>query len=265
MISRRAEERHSVRARYALLKRLILPVVLGFLNSGAGRAQSPTNPAFEAASVKVVKPGDLADDREDIRTSPGTLTMRHVSLKSCIQWAYGLSGFQVSGPGWLGSDRFDITAKVASPAQDDQLRQMLQSLLAERFKLALHRDQKETQVYVLTVSKSGPKFQESKGDGSSRMTPERFGFTAQRTSMPQLAEYLAIPMRRPVLDRTRLTNRYDFAVDLTPYATGNAQPQDMAGMVITAVQDQLGLKLESQKGPLAFLVVDHAVRVPIGN
>jgi uncharacterized protein (TIGR03435 family) len=154
---------------------------------------------------------------------------------------------------------------VANPAKDDQLRLMLQSLLAERFKLALHRDQKEEQVYVLTVSKGGPKFHESKGDGSSSMMPGRFGFTAQRTSMPQLAEYLAIPMRRPVLDRTGLTGRYDFAVDLTPYTTGNAQPQDMAGMVLTAVQDQLGLKLESQKGPLAFLVVEHAERVPTAN
>ena len=265
MIFARAEKRHSTRARYALLKHLILPVALGLLNSGAGDAQSPTNATFEAASVKVVKPGDLADDSEDIHSSPGTLTMRHVSLKSCIQWAYGLSGFQVSGPGWLGSDRFDITAKVATPAKDDQLRLMLQSLLAERFKLALHRDQKEAQVYVVTVLKSGPKFHESKGDGSSKMTPGRFGFTAQRTSISQLAEYLAIPMRRPVLDRTGLTNRYDFAVDLTPYATGNAQPQDMAAMVLTAIQDQLGLKLESHKGPFVFLVVDHAERVPTSN
>ena len=83
--------------------------------------------------------------------------------------------------------------------------------------------------------------------------------------MSQLAEYLAIPMRRPVLDRTGLTNRYDFAIDLTPYATGNAQPQDMAAMVLRAVQDQLGLKLESQKGPFVFLVLDHVDRVPTPN
>lgn len=83
--------------------------------------------------------------------------------------------------------------------------------------------------------------------------------------MAQLAEYLVIPLRRPVLDRTGLTGRYDFAVDLTPYANGNAQPQDMAAMVLTAVQDELGLKLESQKGPLAFLVIDHAARVPTQN
>jgi uncharacterized protein (TIGR03435 family) len=244
---------------------VVASVTVGLVNLSLGRAQSESIPAFEVASVKPAKPGDLSDDREDIRTSPGTLTMRHVSLRSCIQWAYRVNGFQISGPGWLGSDRFDITAKAASPAKDDQLRLMLQPLLAERFKLALHSDQKEQQVYVLTVSKGGSKLHESNGDGLSSMKPGGFGFSAEQTSMPQLAEYLAIPMRRPVLDRTGLTERYDFAVDLTPYATGSTQPQDMAGMVLTAVQDQLGLKLEPQKGPLAFLVVDHAVRVPTGN
>src|SRR5262249_37664843 len=129
----------------------------------------------------------------------------------------------------------------------------------------LHRDQKEEQVYVLTVSKSGPKLHESKSDGSSSMTPGRFGFTAQRTSMAQLAEYLAIPLRRPVLDRTGLTERYDLAVDLTPYTARHAQAQGMAGMVLTAVQNQLGLKLESQKGPRALLVVDPAERSPVAN
>jgi uncharacterized protein (TIGR03435 family) len=263
MIVSRDKERRFARRRYLFL--VLQTITLAFFNSSLGRAQSQPKPTFEAASIKVAKSGDPSDDREDIRASPGALTMRRVSLRSCIQWAYRVNGFQISGPGWLGSDRFDITAKVASPAKDDQLRLMLQLLLAERFKLALHSDQKEQQVYILTVSKGGPKFHESKGEGSSSMAPGRFGFTAQRTSMSQLAEYLAIPMRRPVLDRTGLTDRYDFAVDLTPYTTGNSQPQDMTGMVLTAVQDQLGLRLESQKGPIPFLVIDHAVRVPTEN
>jgi uncharacterized protein (TIGR03435 family) len=97
------------------------------------------------------------------------------------------------------------------------------------------------------------------------MTPGRFGFTAQRTSIQQLAEYLAIPMRRPVLDRTGLTSRYDFAVDLMRYASENAQPQDMAEMVLTAVQDQLASRLNRGRGPLEFLVVDHSERVPTAN
>lgn len=191
--------------------------------------------------------------------------MHHVTLKSSIQWAYSLGGFQVSGPDWLGSDRFDITAKTAGPTNDDRLRLMLQPLLTERFKLAFRRTEKDQQIYILTVSKDGPKFHESKSEGSSRMAPGRFGFTAERTSMPQLAEYLAVPMRRPVLDRTGLRSVYDFALDLTPYANGGSQGWDLSEMVLTAVPDQLGLKLESRKGPLPFLVVEHAERTPTAN
>lgn len=162
MVFHRDKERISERTRYLLLVVHMVPVVLAFFNSNLGRAQSQSKPVLEAASVKVARTADLPDDREDIQTSPGTLTMRRVSLKSCIQWAYRVNGFQISGPSWLASDRFDITAKVASPAKDDQLRLMLQTLLAERFKLVLHSDQKEQHVFVLTVSKGGPKFHESK-------------------------------------------------------------------------------------------------------
>jgi len=265
MIIPGGQERRSARRRYEFFVRLILLVALGSLYPAAGLAQSATKPAFEAASVRVVKRADLPDDRDDIRTSPGALMMRHVSLKSCIQWAYGLSAFQLSGPDWLASDRFDITAKAAEPAQEDQLRLMLQSLLTERFKLALRRTEKEEQIYILTVLRSGPKFRASNGEGPSQMTPGRFGFTATRTSIPQLAEYLSIPMRKPVLDRTGLTGRYDLAVDLTPYATGNSQPPDMSEMVLPAVQEQLGLKLESHKEPVAFFTVEHSERTPTQN
>src|SRR5579864_1313729 len=102
MILPRAKEQRPARSCLLLIV-LMLPLALGFLHSAPGRAQSPTKPVFDVATVKIVRAGDLQDDREDIRTAPGTLTMRHVSLKSCIQWAYGLSGFQISGPDWLGS------------------------------------------------------------------------------------------------------------------------------------------------------------------
>ena len=244
---------------------VLMLIAVGLVLSVSANAQSASNPVFDVASVRVAKPGDVQEDREDIRTSPGTLVMRHVSLKSCIQWAYGLSAFQLSGPDWLASDRFDITAKAAEPAQEDQLRLMLQSLLTERFKLDLRRTEKEEQIYILTVLRSGPKFRASNGEGPSQMTPGRFGFTATRTSIPQLAEYLSIPMRKPVLDRTGLTGRYDLAVDLTPYATGNSQPPDMSEMVLPAVQEQLGLKLESHKEPVAFFTVEHSERTPTQN
>ena len=97
------------------------------------------------------------------------------------------------------------------------------------------------------------------------MTPGRFGFTAQRTSTSQLAEYLAIPLRRPVFDLTGLSGHYDFAVDLTVYGGGDNPANDMASLVITAVQEQLGLKLEARKGPVEIFRIDHVEKTPTGN
>src|ERR1051325_9338226 len=101
--------------------------------------------------------------------------MRHASLASCIKWAYQLNDFQISGPAWLGSAKFDIFARTATPSTEDQLRLMFRSLLAERFGLVFHRDQKEAETYVLLLAKGGPKFHESKSEGVSTMTPGRFG------------------------------------------------------------------------------------------
>src|SRR4029077_7809903 len=133
----------------------------------------------------------------------------------------------ISGPGWLSSTKFDIMAKTSTPTSEDQLRIMLQALLAERFSLVFHREKREAETYLLLLGKGGPKFHDSKNQGISTMTPGRFGFTAQRTSTSQLAEYLAIPLRSPVFDLTGLTGRYDFTVDLTVYG-GDSQANDMA-------------------------------------
>jgi uncharacterized protein (TIGR03435 family) len=230
----------------------------------AGTPQLWTQSLFEVASVKASRTGEVQDS-EDIRSSPGALTVRHATLNSCIKWAYGLNDFQIAGPAWLSSDRFDIVAKAAGPAKEDQLRLMLQTLLAERFKLVLHREKREAQGYVLAVGKGGLKFHESKSDGASTMTPGRFGFAAQRISTAQLAEYLAIPLRRPVLDLTGLTGRYDIALDLTIHAGNEVRPDDIASLVLTAVQEQLGLKLEARKGPVEILVIDHVEKTPTGN
>src|SRR5580693_5387390 len=100
---------------------------------------------FEVASIKPSQAANMdreGNRREDVDTAPGRLTMRNVSLSSCIRWAYGVHWSQVSGPDWLGTERFDIAAKAAGPASEDQLKVMLQTLLGDRFKLTLHRDSK---------------------------------------------------------------------------------------------------------------------------
>ena len=227
--------------------------------------QSVPAPAFDAASVKVAPAGEFQEDREEVRSSPVGLTMRHASLASCIKWAYRLHDSQISGPAWLSSAKFDILAKAATPTSEDQLRLMFQALLAERFGLVFHRDKKEAETYVLLLAKGGPKFHESKNEGVSTMTPGHFGFTAQRTSTSQLAEYLAIPLRRPVFDLTGLNGRYDFTLDLTVFAGRDGQVDDTASLVLSAVQEQLGLKLEARKGPVEIFRIDHIESKPTGN
>jgi uncharacterized protein (TIGR03435 family) len=227
--------------------------------------QSVPSTGFDAASVKVAPASGFQEDREDIHSSPAGVTMRHASLASCIKWAYQLNDFQISGPAWLSSAKFDILAKTATPTPEDHLRLMFQSLLAERFGLVFHRDKKEAETYVLLLAKGGPKFHESKSEGLSTMTPGGFGFTARRTSTAQLIEYLEIPLRRPVFDLTGLSGLYDFALDLTVYAGRDGQADDIASLVITAVQEQLGLKLEARKGPVEVFRIDHVEKTPSGN
>jgi uncharacterized protein (TIGR03435 family) len=135
----------------------------------AAFAQPADIPAFDVASVKVRQPGAAGErrGRQNIQVSPGTVTMQGVNLKTAIRWAWHVSEFQVTGPDWLDSERYEIAAKAAAPAPEEQLRLMMRALLQERFKLALHRQTKELSVFVLTVGKNGLKVQESKSEGES--------------------------------------------------------------------------------------------------
>src|SRR5580698_1440519 len=114
--------------------------------------------SFDVASVKPNRAG-IGENapREKITASPGSLTMQNVSLQTCIKWAYGLRDFQISGPGWLASEKYQIAAKAPGPAPEPELRLMLRALLSERFKLKTHMETKEKPVYELVVAKNGPK------------------------------------------------------------------------------------------------------------
>jgi uncharacterized protein (TIGR03435 family) len=219
---------------------------------------------FDVASIKPslgTGGREEGGKRDQITTSPGSLTMRNVTLNSCMKWAYGVQDYQISGPGWTAEERYDIAAKAEAPALDDQLKLMLQTLLAERFKLTFHRQSKEFSVLALTVAKGGPKFHESEGEGESSFQTGKASATAKRVAMPQFAEQLSGPLRMPVLDMTGLKGRYDFMVDLLPYAPERPDsPVDIIAIVITALQEQLGLKVESRKSPIEVLVVDRAER-----
>src|ERR1035441_4249184 len=122
-----------------------LTLILFAATAAFGQAADSPAPAFAVASVKASQPGAGGGRgrRDNIQVSPGTVTMRNVSLKSSIRWAWHVSEFQVSGPDWLDSERYEIAGKAPGPATEEQLRLMMQTLLRERFKLALHRQTKE--------------------------------------------------------------------------------------------------------------------------
>jgi uncharacterized protein (TIGR03435 family) len=241
-------------------------------------AQSAALPTFEVASVKANLIGDARENRmrEHTDVAPGSLNMRNVSLGSCVQWAYRLSEFQISGPGWLETERFDIVAKASGPVPEDQLRLMLQELLADRFKLAVHRETKTLSVYVLGVGKNGPKFHHSEGEGEGSMdSPANSKVVGvfKKYSMQDLASLLSRQkmVNGLVLDETELTGRFDFTLDFTSYVPKdpkdlkNFKADDAMSAIFSAVQEQLGLKLEAKKRPASILVIDHAERAPTEN
>jgi len=231
-------------------------------------------PAFDAAPVHASAQSGNEDPH--IRTSPGSLTIRGMSLKFCIQWAYNMPPFQIDGPAWLRDAGFDIVAKAVQPAGDDQLRLMLRALLAERFGLKVHTVQKELQVYALTVVKEGPKFQQSTSEGPPSHGRDKSGaMFAERVSMAELAQELSGPLNRPVIDATGLKGGYDFRINTLPYveaavaSNGGKGDQlselDMTSILITALQKEVGLKLEPRRHNADMLVIDHAEKVPVEN
>ena len=132
-----------------MMRRVTIRIILTSL---AAFSQPATPPSFDVASIRLSEPG-----RESIEHVPGSLTMRHVRLTACIRWAYGIQEYQVSGPGWLNDIRVDIVAKAGTPVPEAELRRMLQTLLTERFKLAVHRQAKEIPALILTLGKNGHK------------------------------------------------------------------------------------------------------------
>ena len=229
--------------------------------------QSPASlPTFEAASVKPNKSGDR---NVSIRRSPGRFTTTNTTLKMLITFAYDIRGHQLSGgPSWLDSDRYDIVAKAegADPSEA-QLKQMVQALLADRFQLTIHREMKEMPVYALVVGKNGSKLHQAEGTGP-QMRMGRGQLTAQKVSLELFAKQLATQLGRSVIDSTGLKGDFDFKLEWTPDANqpmglkegvDGPAPADSSGPTIfTAVQEQLGLKLEAQKGPVELLVIDRA-------
>ena len=234
-------------------------------------AQSAPPRQFDVASVKVDKKGGGTTRRIDRQD----LTYLNITLGEFIQMAYDVKGYQISGPDWVvnnaSSDRYDVVAKTNAPVGERELREMLVPLLAERFHLAVHRETRIIPVYLLVVDKSGPKFKEGDGgDTSVFPDPSTGGARYSNYPMAALAGMLsAIPSTgRPVLDRTGLTGRYTFTVNLFRTPAGLSPADEKRALfnsetpAFTALQEDLGLKLTPDRASIEMLVVDRADRVP---
>ena len=234
-------------------------------------AQTPSGKAlaFEVATVKVNRSGK---DWPAIHPEPGRVIATNMTLKSLLAAAYLLREDLISGgPGWLDTERYDINAKCENVSSQDQQRQMLRTLLLERFQLQLREVARDVPEYELVVAKNGPKLRLAKpGEASFR----RFGkgrLGLQSGTMADLARLLETVVRRTVVDRTGLTGNYDVELLYTPEgyqpkpdgADGGSNheppPPDPNGpSLFLALQEQLGLRLESKKGPGEILVIERA-------
>ncbi|MDE3194891.1 MAG: TIGR03435 family protein, partial [Acidobacteriota bacterium] len=225
---------------------------------------------FTVASIRPNLAGNRGGEgmpREAISFDPVTLNMEDVTLKSCIRWAYGLGDYEVAGPDWIGVQRYDVRAKADPPASPEQLRLMLQRLLAARFGLRLHREQRNIPVYELVTEKGRTKLKSSglKSSGEAetkQMGPGDGDLLFQHYSMADLAESLpGIPFRvdRVVVDKTGLEGTYDFRLRIA----GNAQEMKSSfehGDTISAddILKQIGLRLTARKEAIGVTVVDSA-------
>jgi uncharacterized protein (TIGR03435 family) len=220
--------------------------------------------------------------------TPGRIHYSGVSLKMILVRAYGMRPYQISGPGWMDTERYDIDAKYPVETNPEDFRRMLQKLLVDRFHLMLHRETREMSRYRLIVAKGGPKLSPAQklpeykddaerkaamlkqvmanmeaikrrpGTGSSR----RFGQAS--ATMAKLAENLSGYVDRQVTDDTGLEGSYSFSLEWSPDESAAAVENSLPS-IFTAVQEQLGLKLEPEKGPVEFLVIEHAEKTPAVN
>ena len=228
--------------------------------AGPNALAQSTSPAFEVASIKQNLSGSQNSSN---RTAGERYSASNVSLVSLLRTAYAVQEFQIAGyPAWAETDKFDVEAKMESGANPLDFPLMLQKLLAERFKLVVHREPRQTSIYTLVLMKDGPKFKPgdpSKCGGSS------CGFNASPTeiigenvSMAQFAARLARSIGTHVVDGTSLNGTFDFKMTWLPDDRFSGRGASANPTLFTALQEQLGLRLQAGRGPVETLVIDRA-------
>src|SRR5579883_151928 len=221
--------------------------LIGFVLCFSAFAQQPR---FEVAAIR---PSNADPGSSGFSSRHGRLVGSNVTLKRSIIGAYSVGPNQVvGGPDWLDSDRFDINAKADEDAGDSKLMLMLQSLLADRFHLVLHRETRPLQAYVIEVAKGGPKLEKAKTQESTTESG-RGVLKVRGTTMDRFAQVLARQMDLPVVNQTGLEGAFDFKLEWTP--ENERSKPDAGTSIFTAIQEQLGLRLRAQKAPVEVLVI----------
>jgi bla regulator protein blaR1 len=244
-----------------MLERLTLICVIAAAVQVPGASQL----SFEVASIR---PNNSENRSSDFSTNAtGRFNATNVTVKSLLITAYKLQEYQlVGGPPWLGTDRYDIVAKPEEKASADEVLEMIKTLLAERFKLRLHHETRELPVYALFVGKNGSKMKASSTDGNDNHSSNvrRGMMTGQNLPLEMFVIILSNQLDRPVVDRTGLAGNFDLRLEWSPEASRPSAEGvgtvTSGPSIFTAIQEQLGLRLEATKGPVEVIVIDSVER-----
>ena len=255
-----------------------------------------SQPAFEVASVQPSPPPKgngitVGCGGGPGTTDPGIVNCKNVTLALLLPMAYRMSLDQIAAPSWIDGQRFDITARVPAGTTREQMANLWQKLLIDRFKLAVHRESRVVAQYDLLVDRGGPKFKppeqspdpnvdQERHSGPTKLDKDGFpilnrpGMIGEKghlrlyqtkMTMEQLARTAAGQLGRPVTDRTGLEGEYEIRLSWLAEQAGKTTDADLGPTLAQALRDQLGLRLEPKKAPVEFLVVDHLEKMPTDN
>jgi bla regulator protein blaR1 len=256
---------------------ITIPLMYGLLNAGPVEASAQSvageSLAFEVASVKPNKSGSGAAYSN---AKNGRVTFTNGRMQDIFMYAFGVKDYQIEGPGWFSSERYDIVAKAPEGSRDADLPAMVQTLLRDRFQMKIHRETRDLPIYALLVDKAGHKLKELteetfSGGGSalgsgprSPGEPSALASIGATGRIPSFADLLSRikDVGRPVIDRTELTGRYEIRLRYLP---DSALGSGVGPSIFTALQEELGLRLQPENAPIEIFVIDNAAKVPTEN
>jgi uncharacterized protein (TIGR03435 family) len=230
------------------------------------------NPTFEVATIKPSQP----DEQRSVQVQGTRLVTADTSLVDLMMFAYGIHPLQImDGPEWLKTDKFDVVVQPSLPGRPStaQMRSIVQKLLADRFKLAFHHAQRELPVYRIVAAKGGPKLtpttDEARAANTAAVGISSGQMTVRNATVKEFASLMQryVRLDRPIVDHTGIAGKYDYQLSWTPdfsqfdgHPPGPARNDENAPTLYTAMQEQLGLKLEPAREPTDVMVIDGVAR-----